>query len=353
MVSCFLPGLRRLVLVMSFLILVAGGPVNARATTLREPGTSTSHDVIAAVNALRTANGLPPYKINGALMAAAQAHTEYQAEIGSWTHTGRGGSTPRSRAISAGYGGGATVYVSENVAMGRSMTAQDAVAIWQGDSIHLKTMLSPDYQDAGAGVASDGDSVYITLNVGYRAGSQPPEPPGRPTPDNPLQNTPGKPSPTLAINQPISTVTPLPDGSIVHVVQTGQVLITIAEAYHIDLADLLKLNNLTIKSIIFPGDRLLIRPVQATPTIMPTHTPPPPSPERLLSPTASIPRPTRSPTVVLEQVETASLLGDDINPDLGELPDRQGVDLLLIVIMGLVIGGIFLVVLGSLLKRRA
>ena len=136
-------------------------------------------------------------------------------------------------------------------------------------------------------------------------------------------------------------------------VQTGQVLITIAEAYHIDLADLLKLNNLTIKSIIFPGDRLLIRPVQATPTIMPTHTPPPPSPERLLSPTASIPRPTRSPTVVLEQVETASLLGDDINPDLGELPDRQGVDLLLIVIMGLVIGGIFLVVLGSLLKRRA
>jgi len=81
--------------------------------------TNSAYDVIAAVNQLRAANGLPPYQVNGSLMAAAQSHSEYMAANGIVSHTGSGGSRPRDRAIAAGYGGGNQVYVSENIAGGK------------------------------------------------------------------------------------------------------------------------------------------------------------------------------------------------------------------------------------------
>lgn len=66
------------------------------------------------------------FYVNKALMASAQAHSDYQAEIGQVTHSGQGGSRPRDRAIAFGYGGGATVYVSENIAGGMNMSAAEA-----------------------------------------------------------------------------------------------------------------------------------------------------------------------------------------------------------------------------------
>jgi len=68
--------------------------------------------VIQLVNQVRSANGLPPYNLNGALMAAAEGHSQYQASIGSTSHSGAGGSSVTSRAIAAGYGGGASVSVA-------------------------------------------------------------------------------------------------------------------------------------------------------------------------------------------------------------------------------------------------
>lgn len=98
----------------TFLILAAllGSSLGVRPAG----ATATAYDVLAAVNALRANNGLPPLVANSSLMASAQAHSEYQAFLGTWTHEGAGGSTPKSRAIAAGYGGGATVFISENVA---------------------------------------------------------------------------------------------------------------------------------------------------------------------------------------------------------------------------------------------
>jgi len=120
---------------------------------------------------VRAANGLPAYQINGALMAAAQAHSGYQASIGTTTHTGQGGSDVKSRALAAGYGGGSDVSVVENIYSGMNASPQQAVQWWQGDGLHLNTLLSTRHIDIGVGVATAGNTVYYTLDVGSVAGN--------------------------------------------------------------------------------------------------------------------------------------------------------------------------------------
>ena len=142
----------------------------AKATRTPKNQGYNPYDVIAAVNSVRAANGLPAFQTNGALMAAAQAHSEYQASIGSTTHTGQGGSDVKSRALAAGYGGGENVSVVENIYGGMNATPQQAVNWWQGDSLHLNTLLSTRHTDAGAGVATSGGVVYYTLDVGSVSG---------------------------------------------------------------------------------------------------------------------------------------------------------------------------------------
>ena len=123
------------------LILSSSNTVPALANR-QQAALFSAYDVINAVNQIRESNGLPPYQINGSLMAAAQAHSDYQASIGQVTHTGQGGSNAKSRAMAAGYGGGAAVFVSENIYGGGSASAQSAVNWWMGDALHQNTMLS-------------------------------------------------------------------------------------------------------------------------------------------------------------------------------------------------------------------
>lgn len=327
------------ILAILLVILIPGWIIPAEGKALPDSGS----DVIAAVNALRRANGLTPYKVNAALMFAAQKHSEYQASIGTWSHSGKNGSNPNSRAVAAGYGAGAQVFVSENVAMGQTMTAQGAVAIWQGDSLHLGTMLSPSYQDAGAGVASDGSSTYYTLDVGYVAGSAPAENvPGENS--LPAAATPADTAVAVQLLSGVATTTPLADGSIVHIVAEGQVLVVIAEAYGVTLADLLSLNQLTAQSIIHPGDTLIIRAAQYTLTPTPTETVPAttPAPTRTPLPTQPpSPSPTSTPpaaTATFPPPQTAN--------------QPAAVDPLLVAIVALVVLGVILVFLGSLLRRK-
>lgn len=309
-----------------------------------------ANDLIASVNALRVAHGLPAYRINNALMAAAQAHSDYQASIHTITHTGAGGTVPRQRAIAAGYGGGQTVFVSENIAGGTNMTAEIAVSLWQGDDIHLNTMLSPYIRDAGAGVASDGTMYYFTLDAGYIAGESgnmtPEFPSGTPT------TNPAMPSPTASLIAqwiiPVQTVTPGLDGSITHIVQSGQSLIQIARAYQVELQTLLTLNHLHTTSVIYPNQRLQIKPPDPTPTPsqLPTSTP---------RPTATT-RPTRTPTRITSPTSTIPLPIETTSP-----PDNSPVlsvrsffqrDPFAVVIIGLAILGILLLFTSSALQRK-
>jgi LysM repeat protein len=263
----------------------AGSPLRASAAAA-----SQAYDLIDQVNSLRSANGLPSYQVDNALMAAAQAQSDWQASTGSVTHTGAGGSRPRDRAAAAGFGGGAQIFVSENIAGGGGLTAAEAVSWWQGDAPHLNTMLSPNYVYIGAGAASSGGTVYLTILAGYWVGSAGSA--ANPTAQAGTAVSPGGGAPAYS---PPQTATPAADGSVIHVVQAGQTLWTIAAIYGVSLADLYAINQMNENTFIYPGDKVTIRPA-STPTATATLTPAPstprptatPSPTRVLRPTATI-----------------------------------------------------------------
>ena len=225
------------------------------------------YGLIDGVNGLRAANGLPSYETNSILMSIAQAHSDYQAAIGQVTHTGSGGTAPRDRAAGAGYGGGGTFFISENIAGGTDLSVDGAVSMWLGDDPHIQTMLGANYRDIGAGVSEANGFVYYTIDVAYVAGSGT----GNYVPA--ATRTPGGPTP-IPIYM-VQTATPKPDGSIIHTVQSGQTLEGIAKAYGLSVAQLKELNYLT-GDAIYVGDTLLIQQASTpgpTSTITRTVTP--------------------------------------------------------------------------------
>ena len=315
---------------------------------------SGAYDVIAAVNQVRAANGLSAYQINGSLMASAQSHSEYQASISSITHTGRGGSDVKSRAISAGYGGGTAVSVIENIYGGTNATPQQAVSSWQGDSLHLNTLLSSKAVDAGAGVATDGSLVYYTLDVGYVVGS---EGSGSNSGSGSSTTAGNSVVPATAIAFfPVQVSTPNPDGSIIHVVQAGQTLWSIAATYKIGLPDLLNLNSFTNNTFIYPGQKIMIKTSGALPSITPAQGETLVEATAIQEPTNTVsPKPVTKIAIVeinevkhfseAEHLTTAPVLLDSTIP-------HPWTEQLLWVIAIFVLGGIVLIVIGGVLQRR-
>jgi LysM repeat protein len=143
-----------------------------------------------------------------------------------------------------------------------------------------------------------------------------------------------------------ATVTPQDDGSILHIVREGETLINIALAYNIPLKDLLEMNNLDTKSVIYPGEKLIIRKANTpTPTAAITDTPTP----RPATPTH---RPTRTPTPKPPTVTATVLMA---TPTATPLP-AQPMDTYGKILVGAIIAfgviGVLLMVTGEVLKRK-
>jgi LysM repeat protein len=294
------PRWRRLgALLLALAAVMAARPYGAAGA----PANQAAYDLIDEVNSLRVSNGLAPYNIDPILMAVAQAHTDYQVSIGSTTHYGADGSHPRDRAIAAGYGGGATVFVSENIAGGTGLTPAEAVGWWQGDAAHLNTMLGPNYTDVGAG-AGESDGVWrYTLDAGYVAGGSYVAPTSAP---GGSVATPAAPGFILS--------TPAADGSIVHVVQAGQTLWTIAAYYGVDVDTLRQLNNLPASPLLRIGQEIIVQPAMTqTPSPEPTRATTP-TPTRAATATRkartatprSSPSPSPTPTPATAPLSTTS-----------------------------------------------
>ena len=257
--------MRKLVLVLICILTSLVFPFlpKVHAKILSIQNLSTASDVIDAVNDLRASRGLSPYSQNSILMSNAQSQAEYNLSIGTSTHVSADGLRPFQRALQAGYAVAGDIslggFFSENVTAGVGMTADEAVKQWTQDDPHLNTMISPVLQDIGAGVAVSGNTYFYVIDCGLSSGGTPavftPPPSYNP------------PQPTMIPN------TPNADGSISYIVQGGDTMLGIAIAYNISLDKLLALNSLTTKSVIYSGQKIIIRPAYTPTPTMPTLTP--------------------------------------------------------------------------------
>lgn len=264
----------------------------------KNPRVEDAYQVIAAVNAFRTSNGLPALQIDNSLMAAAQAQSNYQASIGQVTHTGAGGSSASDRAIAYGFGGGAQIFVSENIAGGMTMTIDTAIYSYWQDSLHLHTMLNPAALFIGAGVGVAGDYVYYTVDIGYYAGASGN---GTTSSDTTAAEVPAAPSgPSV---DPFIIATQAEDGSIIHAVGYGQTLVGIANSYAVTVGELLLLNNMTLDTVIYPEDEIIILPAY-TPTLTESPTTPAPTETPIPTDTPTQGPPTARVTFVLPNTLT-------------------------------------------------
>lgn len=149
----------------------------------------TPMQLIDAMNQLRVANGFPALRVNQILMGTAQWTAEYMAANHLMDHIGN----VRGRVADAGYGSGATVFATENWAMGFTTLAQVMTA-WS-DPAHMLPATYSYYVDVGAGVATGPWGPYYILHAAYSIGTT-----------NTPTTTPSK-TPTRTFT-PTSTATP-------------------------------------------------------------------------------------------------------------------------------------------------
>lgn len=125
--------------------------------------------LLAQINGLRASLGVPPYALNGTLSAAAQNQASWMAETEQVSHTQTNGSTPSTRAAAAGY---ASSWVSENIYMGTSATAETAWVWWLNSPIHYRGITSTNYTEIGIASASTGRMTSFVLVFGNPTGWQ-------------------------------------------------------------------------------------------------------------------------------------------------------------------------------------
>jgi uncharacterized protein YkwD len=249
--------MRRLTLCLALVLAVSITIVPYRVALANPSGSlslqTTANDLIAAVNALRIANGLPAYTANPILMQVAQDHANYMAATGQVAH--RPGLT--QRILDAGYplagdlsqGG----FRAENIT-GGNKTAAQAVQQWTGDALHTNTMLSPNLTEIGAGVAQVGGRYYLVIDCARPTTS------GQPQAYTPVPgDTETESFSSSDFIVPITITTPDENGLVFHEVQYGQTLWAIAIEYGVKIDEIRALNNLGTTIEIYQGDRLLIR----------------------------------------------------------------------------------------------
>ena len=263
--------MRRLLIICLFILTIFASVPGA---TLAQSG-----DLLARVNNLRASVGLPPYTLNGALSAAAQSQAQWMAESGVISHNRPDGSSPRGRALNAGY---PTVDVSENIYGGTGASADTAWAFWVNSPIHYNGLVNHRYSEVGIGIASGSVTTYV-LVFGN---------PGGPAPGAPQVASSG--AANSAAYVPPSYIKGQDDyGNIMHEVQPGDTLGDIALIYGYtwdDLAYMRQLNSLE-GNLLEVGSIFLVPPKDGTYTPAPGSE----SAESAATPTAEN-QPTEAPT---------------------------------------------------------
>jgi uncharacterized protein YkwD len=139
------------------------------------PTAVTPAAVRCEINAIRVANGLQPVDATKALTVAAMRHSRDMVRRHYFAHVSPSGQTVTERVKHAGYLDGARAHhLGENIAWGSGSEATPAaiVAAWMNSPPHRAIILTPDFRDAGVGIArgapQGGDGMTYTLDVGTR-----------------------------------------------------------------------------------------------------------------------------------------------------------------------------------------
>ena len=318
------------VLALGLVLLAVPSPKILAAPPLVPPEQDAGRspqDLINAVNELRLANGQEALSAHPALMQVAQWEAD-AILAGAPGHTRPPGLTLGQQIISYGYPLAGNIaldgYRSENWVGGREMTVAEAITSWLGDAPHTNTMLSPNRSDIGAGVAvgqaEDGSPRYIYVietALQTSSGQQQYEAllflTAMPQTQIAVYGDATQAAAALTVPQymvPVSLATARPDGDVLHTVQYGQTLWSIAIEYGVTIAEIKRLNNFHDNEV-FPNQVLLVQKSATQPVPTSTATPSPTARETTLPPSST---PSRTPTgmPVVEKAEA----GTAINPTL-------------------------------------
>lgn len=141
-----------------FVSLLIVSPLLLRASDL------TPESVLSLVNADRSADGLPPLKLNAALNQAAALKADDMFQKGYFSHNSPKGETPWQWMKQSGY-----QYQSagENLAINYS-SAEKQHAAWMKSTTHRSNILNGKYQDTGIAVKTgkmNGENVTVTVQM--------------------------------------------------------------------------------------------------------------------------------------------------------------------------------------------
>jgi uncharacterized protein YkwD len=151
-----------------------GGHGTTRQTSLQ----ALDAAVLVQLNAIRTAHGLVPLKLNGELTTAAQGHSEQMLEDGYFAHESADGSPFWKRLTAYSSSGHSSWSVGENLLWSSpDVGAVHALQLWMASPEHRQNILTARWRDIGvAAIHADyapgtygGRSVtVITTDFGAR-----------------------------------------------------------------------------------------------------------------------------------------------------------------------------------------
>ena len=222
---------------------------------LRAPAQQVSaYELILAMNTLRVSYGLPVLIEDPIVNAVAQSTAATMAANNMSWHIG----DVRGRIAAAGYGGGGTVWATENFAVGSAGTGIDEIMATWADPDHMRPAVTPAYCHVGAGVAQASNGrIYYILQAAYVSGQEC----GSVSSSGGTSGPGTLPNAVPGVSQliiPVKIATPDAEGRIFHEVRAGQSFWSIAIAYQITIHDLEVWNNLSRNIPLQAGQRLFI-----------------------------------------------------------------------------------------------
>src|SRR5215207_8954869 len=161
--------LRWLAGLIVLLVLGMGALQRPQAVRAAPPNQVSAYELILAMNTLRVSYGLPALVEDPIINAVAQSTAATMAANNMSWHIG----DVRGRLAASGYGGGGTVWATENFAVSSGgMGIDEIMAVW-ADPDHMRPAVNAAYCNVGAGAAQTSDGrIYYILQAAYVAGRE-------------------------------------------------------------------------------------------------------------------------------------------------------------------------------------